>query len=123
MQISPFTIAIAEERLAWVLGRLRDARWPKVPHGKPWEFGVDYDSFRDLISHAVNAYDWRAQEQALNRWPQFTATVDGLLVHFLHAKCGRPDALTVITWRHGAHHLVRVILERAGAGQVSVCFG
>jgi microsomal epoxide hydrolase len=100
MKVSPFTIAISDARLSWVLGRLRDARWPKVPKGRPWEFGVDVDDFRAFIDYALTGYDWRAQERALNAWPQFTAAVDGQVIHFVYARSGQPDRTTVIL-NHG----------------------
>lgn len=96
MRIEPFRIEIPQVRLDWVLTRLREASWPQLPDVEPWAHGVDGAALRDLIDHILNRYDWRAQEAALNRWPQFIAEVDGQKIHFLHVKADLPDAQTVI---------------------------
>lgn len=45
-------------------------------------------------------YDWRAAEALLNRWPQFTTTIDGANVHFAHVRSPEPDA-TALVVTHG----------------------
>ena len=41
-----------------------------------------------LLAHA---FDWRKTEAALNAWPQFATTIDGIDVHFLHVEGRGPD--------------------------------
>ncbi len=36
--------------------------------------------------------DWRAQEAALNAYPQFLTEIDGQRIHFLHVRSPEPDA-------------------------------
>jgi len=42
------------------------------------------------------SYDWRKQEARLNEFPQFTTTIDGANVHFLHVRSQGPKALPLI---------------------------
>ena len=43
---------------------------------------------QDLCGYWAGRYDWRATEARLNQIPQFTTTIDGLDIHFLHlARC------------------------------------
>lgn len=51
---------------------------------------------RELCEYWVDEYDWRAAESELNRHPQFTASVDGQTIHFLHETTSAPDAPTVL---------------------------
>jgi epoxide hydrolase len=51
---------------------------------------------KQLVEYWLDAYDWRAQETALNRLPQFLADVDGRLIHYVHARSPHPDALTLV---------------------------
>ena len=46
---------------------------------------------RPLAEYWRDGYDWRAQEARLNAYPQFTATIDGSRVHFLHVRSPEPD--------------------------------
>jgi pimeloyl-ACP methyl ester carboxylesterase len=41
-------------------------------------------------------YDWRVHEARLNEFPQFTTTIDGQNVHFMHVRSPQPDALPLI---------------------------
>jgi pimeloyl-ACP methyl ester carboxylesterase len=44
----------------------------------------------------AHLYDWRAHEARLNELPQFTTAIDGLNLHFVHARSPEPDALPLI---------------------------
>ncbi len=51
---------------------------------------------RELVDYWRTTYDWRAAEAQLNEFPQFTTTIDGANVHFLHVRSPEPDALPVV---------------------------
>jgi hypothetical protein len=38
-----------------------------------------------------SGFDWRAQEHKLNAFPQYTADIDGLTIHFIHQRGRGPD--------------------------------
>ena len=50
------------------------------------------DRQKELAEHWRTRYDWRAQEERLNRYPQFTTEIDGQRIHVLHARSDRADA-------------------------------
>jgi microsomal epoxide hydrolase len=81
----PFSLHVADAVLDDLQQRLAGARLPDAPpHGEPWEYGSDVAYLRELIAYWQNGFDWRRQEAALNRFPQYTAPVAGIDVHFLH---------------------------------------
>jgi pimeloyl-ACP methyl ester carboxylesterase len=51
---------------------------------------------RELTSYWRDEYDWRVHEARLNGFDQFTTTIDGARVHFLHVRSASPDALPLI---------------------------
>ena len=57
-------------------------------------------TYESLADHWLDGYDWRAWEARLNRYPQFTTTIDGQNIHFLHVRSPEPDALPLIV-THG----------------------
>ena len=57
---------------------------------------ADLEDLRELAEYWRTGYDWRAQEAKLNAFPQFTTTIDGANVHFLHIRSAEPDALPLI---------------------------
>ena len=83
---TPFRVAIPQSRLDRILAKLRNADWPDQPAGEPWAYGVDPAVLRDLVAYWTSAYDWRAQEALINRFPQFMARIDGHDIHFIHVR-------------------------------------
>ena len=71
----------------------RSATGP-VPPG--WEYGVPVSYVKGLVERWLTDYDWREWEAKLNEYPQYTTTIDGQNVHFLHVRSPEPDALPLI---------------------------
>lgn len=59
---------------------------------------VDY--LKGLSAHWRTGYDWREHETRLNTFPQFTTTIDGQTMHFLHVQSPDPNA-TPLMLIHG----------------------
>jgi epoxide hydrolase len=100
MDIDPFVIAIADADLEDLHRRLTQARWPSALAGVGWERGVPQDYLQELTAYWRDGFDWRAQEEQLNAFPQFVTTIDGQRIHFLHVRSPEPDALPLIV-THG----------------------
>ena len=96
MEITPFSISIDEETLSDLRSRIRNTRWPDAAPGEPWEQGTDLDYLRRLLAYWANEFDWRAQERALNATSQFQAELDGVRIHFVHARAKRGDGIPLI---------------------------
>jgi pimeloyl-ACP methyl ester carboxylesterase len=94
--IRPFTIHIPDADLDDLRARLERTRWPQALPGVGWERGVPVDYLRGLADYWANGFDWRAQERRLNAIPQFTTTIDGQQIHFLHVRSPEPDALPLV---------------------------
>ena len=94
--IRPFRIDIPEADLDDLRDRLARTRWPDELPGAGWTYGVPLGYLKELATYWRTAYDWRRQEVGLNRFPQFTTTIDGANVHFLHVRSPEPDALPLI---------------------------
>jgi len=85
-RIEPFAIAVDQAALDDLRDRLRRTRWPERETVDDWSQGVPLAYLRELRGYWSTRYDWRAAEARLNRIPQFTTTIDGLRVHFLHVR-------------------------------------
>ncbi|MCA2214692.1 epoxide hydrolase family protein [Jidongwangia harbinensis] len=91
-----FRIAVPEPELADLHARLDRTRWPEQLPGDGWQRGVPVDWLRELAGYWRTGYDWRAQEQRLNGFPQFRTEIDGIDLHFLHVRSPEPGALPLI---------------------------
>jgi pimeloyl-ACP methyl ester carboxylesterase len=94
--IRPFRIEIPQADLDDLQERLARTRWPDELPGVGWSRGVPLGYLRELAEYWRNGYDWRAWEAKLNAYPQFTTTIDGQTIHFVHVRSPEPDALPLI---------------------------
>jgi pimeloyl-ACP methyl ester carboxylesterase len=98
--IRPFRIEVPQADLDDLRDRLARTRWPDELPGAGWAYGIPLAYTRELAEHWRTSYDWRRHEARLNEFPQFTTTIDGANVHFLHVRSPEPDALPLIV-THG----------------------
>ena len=86
MRPEPFKVAIADEVLSDLRARIRNTRWPESAPGEPWSQGIDREWLRTLMDYWAGEFDWRAQERRLGQFEQFRVEIDGVRIHFVHAR-------------------------------------
>lgn len=96
MHIEPFELHVPQNDIDDLHRRLQDARWPVALPGDSWDTGVPVHYLRPLADIWRTEYDWRAREARLNAVPQYTTTIDGTRIHFVHAKSPHREALPLI---------------------------
>jgi pimeloyl-ACP methyl ester carboxylesterase len=105
--IRPFRAEIPQADLDDLAARLAATRWadelPPDPDEPPgftppgWAYGVPLAYLRRLVGYWRDGFDWRlAVEARLNAYPQFTTTIDGQRIHFLHVRSAEPGAFPLI---------------------------
>jgi epoxide hydrolase len=99
-EIQPFTIRVTDSVIADLRARLATARIPEPLQGDGWSHGTDIRYLRELVAYWRDRFDWRAQERRLNQLEQFTTSIDGLTIHFVHRRSKRADALPLLV-THG----------------------
>jgi pimeloyl-ACP methyl ester carboxylesterase len=100
MKTQPFQINIPQDVLDDLHTRLKRTRWPDEVEGAGWSMGTNLAYMKDLVDYWLSGYDWRENEAKLNALPQFKADVDGVNIHFVHAK-GEGKNPTPIILTHG----------------------
>jgi microsomal epoxide hydrolase len=95
-EVTPFRIDIPQADLDDLGARLARTRWPDEIPGAGWDYGIPLDVARELAEYWRTGYDWRAHERQLNEFPQFTTTIDGQRVHFMHVRSPEPDAVPLV---------------------------
>lgn len=98
--IEPFRIAATDAQLDDLKRRLAQTRWPERECVDDWTQGIPLAYVQQLCEYWRDKYDWRAREARLNRFPQFRTPIDGLGIHFIHARSPHPDAMPLIV-THG----------------------
>ena len=94
--IRPFRVEVPQEDLEDLGQRLARTRFPDETPDVGWSRGVPTGYLEGLIGYWRGGYDWRAWEARFNEHDQFTTTIDGQNVHFLHVRSPEPGALPLI---------------------------
>ena len=95
-QITPFRIGIPQRDLDDLAARLAATRWPGEVAGAGTAYGMPLGTVQRLAEYWRTGFDWRAQEARLNEIPQYTTTIDGQNMHFLHVRSAEPGALPLL---------------------------
>jgi pimeloyl-ACP methyl ester carboxylesterase len=99
-EIRPFQVEIPDEALEDLCRRVTATQWPEKETVADQSQGVPLATMQKLARHWATEYDWRKVEAALNALPQFITEIDGLEIHFIHARSKHEHALPLIV-NHG----------------------
>jgi pimeloyl-ACP methyl ester carboxylesterase len=96
--VRPFQVAVGDDVLDDLAARLGRVRWPDEVPGSAGtgEYGTDLGYLQELVAYWRDGFDWRAQEKAINEFPQFMAEVGDIDVHFLHVDGNGPAPLPLL---------------------------
>jgi pimeloyl-ACP methyl ester carboxylesterase len=98
--IRPFHVNIPETALVDLRQRLAQTRLPDKETVTDYSQGVPLKTVQQLLHHWQTHYDWRKCEARINAVPNFITEIDGLDIHFIHARSKHEDALPIIV-THG----------------------
>ncbi len=94
--IKPFSIDIPETTLLDLKQRLNHLRWPDEIANSGWDYGANSDYLKSLMAYWKTDFNWRKQEARLNTFNHFIANIDGLDIHFIHARGKGPNPIPLI---------------------------
>ncbi|HET7900971.1 MAG TPA: epoxide hydrolase [Candidatus Nanopelagicales bacterium] len=97
-RVAPFRIDVGSRVLDDLHERLRRTRWPDPAPGPAWSQGTDLSYLRALVDHWTDGFDWRSQEERLNRYEHFVADIDDVRIHFVHQRSGKPPLVLSHGW-------------------------
>jgi pimeloyl-ACP methyl ester carboxylesterase len=99
-EVRPFSVAFPDEALDDLRRRIEATQWPERETVADDSQGVPLATLQKLARYWATEYDWRRVEAKLNGLSQFITEIDGLDIHFIHARSKHEDALPLIV-NHG----------------------
>lgn len=96
MDVTPFTLEVADAVLDDLYRRLQATRWPAEIPGAGWDYGTSLGYVQELADYWRSRFDWRAQENRINAFHHYEATVDGLAIHFIHEPGKGPSPMPLV---------------------------
>jgi microsomal epoxide hydrolase len=121
-ELTPFRIDVPQADLDDLRDRLARTRWPDELPGAGWDYGIPLEYTKELAGYWRTGYDWRVHEARLNGFGQFTTTIDGQRIHFLHIRSASSGALPLIV-THGWPGSVVEFMEIIGPLTDPAAFG
>ncbi len=94
--IRPFHVRVPDAELAELRRRILATRWPEKEQVGDESQGVQFATTRKLAHYWSTEYDWRKAEAKINAVPHFITEIDGLDIHFIHAKSKERNAMPMI---------------------------
>jgi len=94
--LRPFRFAISDRSIADLHARIDLTRWPDEVNDELWGYGVRLDYLKELTDYWRRRFDWRAAEARINALPQFLTDIDGLDLHFVHARSAHNQAMPLL---------------------------
>src|SRR5438094_775018 len=99
-EIRPFRFTASDADLTDLRRRINATKWPEREIVNDQSQGVQLSTMQNLARYWGTQYDWRKCEARLVALPQFTTTIDGVDIHFIHVRSKEKNALPVIV-THG----------------------
>ena len=94
--IRPFKVNVPEAQLTDLRSRIKATRWPDRETVTGASQGVQLATTQALAHYWATQHDWRKAESRLNSFPQFITELDGLDIHFIHARSRHDNAMPLI---------------------------
>lgn len=122
MKAEPFRIAFDDRLLAELAQRLARTNWPDDFANDDWRYGTNGAYLKSLVDYWRTAYDWRAQERAINAFAHYRVSLEGIPIHFIREP-GRGPAPIPLILTHGwpwtfwdYHAVIRPLADPAAFG-------
>jgi Epoxide hydrolase N terminus len=77
MSVHSFKVSVTQETLDDLRGRLARTRFPDQVSEAVWDYGDNLAYMRELVDYWRDGFDWRAQEEIINRLDHFRTEIDG----------------------------------------------
>jgi pimeloyl-ACP methyl ester carboxylesterase len=95
-EIRSFRVEVPQADLDDLRERLARTRWPDELPEAGASYGMPLATLKEFAEHWRTGYDWRKYEAKINAFPQFTTTIDGQNIHFIHVKSPEPNAVPLL---------------------------
>ncbi|KAI0013888.1 Alpha/Beta hydrolase protein [Xylariaceae sp. FL0662B] len=95
--LRPFKVDVAG-RVPHMLDLINRTNLPEhdVFPGDNSSFGMSLDVLRSLKNQWTEDFDWQTEQDAINKYKQYTAKIEGQTIHFIHERSPDPDAIPLI---------------------------
>ncbi|KAI0078235.1 alpha/beta-hydrolase [Panus rudis PR-1116 ss-1] len=101
-----FTLQVPDSELEYLKKKLELTRFPDELEGAGWEYGAPLVDIKRLVTRWKDGFNWRASEDHINSFPQFTRDIEleghgTLNIHYIHKRSELGDNAIPLLFVHG----------------------
>ena len=86
LAIKKFVVNVPDTALQDLKTRLDAARFVESIEGTNFRYGFNSNYLKQVVEFWKTKFDWKRQEKELNKYNHYTTEIEGINVHFVHAK-------------------------------------
>ena len=94
--VAPYRIETPQAALDDLRRRLAATRWPEAETVSDWSQGIPLAYVQEVCAYWADGYDWAKRSARINAFRQARTEIDGLGIHFVHARSPEPGALPLL---------------------------
>ena len=81
--IKEFNINFTEKEISLIYQKVKDYPWDSIAELEAWSHGTNKGYLKELCNYWIKDFDWGNHEQELNKFSNFTTSVDSEEIHFI----------------------------------------
>src|SRR6478752_2688171 len=111
-RVREYRVEISDKELDDLRSRIAATRWPDRETVTDDSQGVPLALMQERARYWATSYDLGRCDAILNGLPNFTTEIDGLDIHFIHARSPHEDALPIIVthgWPGSVFELLKIV--------------
>ncbi|KAJ5890505.1 uncharacterized protein N7473_006733 [Penicillium subrubescens] len=96
-QLQPFNIDLSS-RVPQMIDQIKGTELPAHPVyiNTGTSAGISLSLLESFRAEWLNSFDWKREQQDLNKFNHYTAVVEGLKIHFIHERSKAQDAIPLL---------------------------
>ena len=94
--IKEFNVNFTEKEISLVYQKVKDYPWDSITDLENWNHGTNKGYLKELCDYWITDYDWNKHETEINKFSNFTTSVDGDEIHFIKEKGSSPNSAPLL---------------------------
>jgi pimeloyl-ACP methyl ester carboxylesterase len=98
--IVPFRVNISNQAIESIYNKIKKYPWNEMPSIDGWDHGTNFSYIKEISKYWAEDFNWKEQEENINKFSNFKTKVDDLDIHFIKEK-GSGSNPTPLLIMHG----------------------
>jgi len=94
--IKPFKLRVPNKTITEIYNKVKKYPWFNIEDMNGWEHGTNLKYLKKISKYWVTKFNWRKQEEKINRFSNYLTKVDGINIHFIKEKGSGPNPIPLL---------------------------